>query len=349
MAFSKGASVKQTLFIRQLDAYFNVYLPDVRHLQAKTIASYADSFALFFQYMDDEQSVKHHKIDYKNFTPDIMDEFVLWLRKQRKYSAASVKQRLSAISSFMKFASRRDMAALRAYTVVADTESPKVTRSPFSYFTLEEMQILLHLPDPDKKIEKRDLALLPLFYDSGARAQEVCNLVISDIRFGSVTKVKLLGKKGKVREVPISKDVAELLKYHLRENRTDAKRSDPLFLSQLGEKMTTSGIRNLVEKYVEKARLIHPNLFAEKRYSPHSFRHSKAIHMVESDTQLIYIRNFLGHATTQSTEIYARVGHGALVKMLTERNPSNGHTMATTPVLDDKSQYPDFLDKARRR
>jgi len=340
--------MKPTLFSRQLAAYLDTHLPEVRHCSPNTIKSYADAFVLLFQFFDERQGLPHYRVDYKDFTPAALEDFTSWLSQERNYSAASIKQRLSAINSFMKYASRREMSALKAFTVVSGTEKPKVTKSPFPYFTLEEMRILLRLPNPTRKIEKRDLVLLSLFYDSAARAQELCDLKVGSIRFGSTTKVKLVGKGSKAREVPISADVANLLRYHLKANELDGKREEPLFTSQLGGKMTTACIRNLIDKYVGRARASHPNLFLEPKYSPHSFRHSKAIHMVESGTQLIYIRNFLGHASVQSTEIYARIGHDKLTKMLTERGKSDRQSAG----IVEKTQcapYPKFLDTARQR
>jgi len=339
--------MKQTLFIRQLAAYFETHLPDVRHCSPKTIASYADAFALLFSFMQEKNDIAHNKLDYKNFTPQAFEDFTLWLVRERNYSASSVKQRLSALTSFMKYASRRDMAALNAYTIVVGAEKPKTVQAPFPYFTLEEIRILLRLPNPDRKTEKRDLVLLSLLYDSAARAQEICDLKVGDIKFGVTTKVKLFGKGSKTREIPISNDVSKLLQYHLKENELEGQHDKPLFLSQLGGKMTTACIRNLVEKYVARAKSVHPNLFFEPKYSPHSYRHSKAVHMVESGVQLIYIRNFLGHASVKSTEVYARIGQNTLTKMLSERSVSIQEKAAST-ASNEKTSYPKFLDHVRR-
>ena len=340
--------MKQTLFISQLSAYFETHLPDVRHCRPNTIASYADAFTLLFQFMQEKNGIAHNRLDYRNFTPQVIEDFTLWLVRERGYSAASVKHRLSALNSFMKYASRREMVALKAYTVVSSAEKPKVANAPFPYFTLDEMHILLRLPNPNRKIGKRDLVLLSLFYDSAARAQEICDLKVGDVRFGTITKVKLLGKGSKAREVPISSDVSKLLRYHLKVNELEGRRDAPFFLNQLGEKMTTACIRNLVEKYVAKAKDAQPSLFFEPKYSPHSFRHSKAVHMVESGIQIIYIRNFLGHVSVKSTEIYARIGQKALIKMLSERSPSVQQTLESTSV-EENTIYPKFLDHARRK
>jgi len=340
--------MKQTLFMRQLSAYFDIHLPNVRHCSPNTIASYADAFTLFFMFMQEKKGVAHNRIDYNCFTPTVLEEYILWLLQERKYSVASVNQRLAALSSFMKYASRREMAAITAFTVVAGVEKPKVIRSPFPYFTVEEIGILLRLPDPNKKIERRDLVLLSLLYDSAARAQEICDIKVGDIRFGTVTKVRLRGKGNKTREIPISNEVSKLLRYHLKENELEDKRDKPLFSSQLGGKMTTACIRNLVDKYTARAKKAHEKLFLEPKYSAHSYRHSKAVHMVESGTQIIYIRNFLGHASVRSTEIYIRVGQSTLIKMLSERKVTIQYTTNSSKKNED-NLYPKFLDRARRK
>ena len=340
--------MKSTLFSQQLAAYFSVHLPEVRHCSENTIKAYGDSFAALFDYFLEKRGMPHYKIQYKDFTPEIFDDYILWLKRERNYSAASVKVRLSALNSFLKFASRREMSALPAFTVASGTEKPKIIHKPFPYFTLEEMGILLRLPDSGKKTERRDLVLLSAFYETGARAQELCDLKVGDIKFGAVTKAKLLGKGKKSREVPVSRNVADLLRYHIKNKRLADKSDAPLFLSQLGGKMTTACIRNLVNKYVAQAKSEYPHLFCESQYSPHSFRHSKAVHMVESGIQLIYIRNFLGHASVKSTEIYARIGQTALVKMLSERGNTNSNVeQSVEKSVDEK--YPDFLSHVRGR
>jgi len=281
--------MKQTLFMRQLAAYFETHLPHTRHRSQHTIAAYADSFALLFQFLQERRGLPHYRVNYRDFTPATLDDFVLWLGHTRHYSPASQKQRLSAVTSFLKYASRREMAALSAFTSAADTETPQVARSEFPYFTVEEIRVLLRLPDLGKKTGRRNLVLLSLLYESAARAQELCNLCVGDVKFGSPTKVKLRGKGNKTREIPVSDDVASLLRYHLKQNRLEGCREKPLFSSQTKEKMTPACIRSLTEKYVAQAKAAHPYQFFESKYSPHSFRHSKAVHMVEM--QYVFIAN----------------------------------------------------------
>jgi site-specific recombinase XerD len=111
--------------------------------------------------------------------------------------------------------------------------------------------------------------------------------------------------------------------------------------------MTTACIRSIAAKYVALAKVEHPTLYQEKSYSPHSFRHSKAVHMVESGPSLIYILNFLGHSTVNSTEIYARVSQSAVPTALTNRKTPQ---LAVAEPASNNSQgaLPDFINRARK-
>jgi site-specific recombinase XerD len=341
--------MKNNLFIQQLGEYFNLYMPDIRKASKNTIAAYGESFAVFFQFMEEKQRLPHHRITYKHFTAALFDEYILWLNNERGYSASSVRQRMTAITAFLKYASRREIAAINAYSLASGTEVPSAVQNVFPYFSQEEMAILLSLPDSKKYLGSRDLVALSFLYDTGARANELCDACAGDIRFGSPTKVTLHGKGSKTRVVPVSDEVAALLRYHLKTQGLNGleNRAKSLFSSQTHEKMTTACVRSMVEKYVKQAKANYPKLFAEDKYSPHSFRHSKAIHMVESGVNLIYIRNFLGHATVSSTEIYARVSNAAVTKALTERKIPR---LAQKPDADKNTSgsLPDFITRARQ-
>lgn len=340
--------MKNNLFLQQLGEFFDTFLPNIRLASKRTVSSYADSFAIFFQFLYEAKGIQHNLVTYKQLNVVLFEEFMLWMKNVRNYSPSSMRQRITAIASFLKYASHREMMAVSAYTGVVAAKRPHTTHTEFPYFTLEEMKILLSLPNPDKYLGDRDLVLLSLLYETGARAQEICDLCIGDIRFGKPTKVKLNGKGSKVREVPILDDVAGLLRYHLKQHNISSNdnRSKPLFSSQTNAKMTTACIRSIVCKYIGIAKIENPTLFAEPKYSPHSFRHSKAVHMVEAGVNLIYIRNFLGHATISSTEIYARVGQAAVTKALTERKIPV--LAASAPnAINKQCTLPEFLSRSR--
>ena len=347
--------MKKNPFASQLGEYFDTFLPEIKRLSKNTISAYADAFAVFFQFLSEQRNLPHYRIAYKQLSIELFDDFIIWMKNDRGYSNSSVCQRMSAITAFLKYASKREMTALTAYSSAKSTDTPKVVRTEFSYFSKDEMTILLMLPDPKKYLGKRDLVLLSFLYDTAARAQELCDICVGDVRFCSPVKVKFRGKDGegskggKTREIPVSDEVADLLRYHIKIQNLSGndKKGHPLFSSQSNDAMTVSCVRSIVDKYVKLAKAANPEMFNEKNYSPHSFRHSKAVHMVESGVNLIYIRNFLGHATIESTEIYARVGQEAVTKALTDRKIPR--LASKTPNDSTENLVPDCIAKIRSR
>lgn len=341
--------MKQTLYIKQLAEYFDVYLPSNKKCSKNTIASYADGFVTLFQFFNEEKCKKHYQIQYSDITAKTMDEYILWMQNKKHYSAASQKQRISSLSSFLKYASRREMNALSAYNAVFQTETPKVPRTYFSYFTSEEIKVLLSMPKHSGKSGYRDVTLLALLYDSGARAQEICDIVIGDATFAQTSCIRLHGKGNKTREIPIASDVAKLIKKYMTERGKNIKdnRDEHLFPSQRSDKITTACIRNLVQKYVDESKSKNPKLFNEGHYSPHSFRHSKAIHMLEAGVPLIYIRNFLGHESIQTTEIYLRMHQSSVSKILKDKKSGTTIPKTNESSTSENKELPDFIKKSR--
>ena len=340
--------MKQSAFIQQLSVYFNDYLPSVRHCSKNTISSYADAFAILFRFFYEVNGKKHYQIDYSDITTQMIDEYVLWMQNTLRYSPSTQKQRISALSGFLKYASRREMKALHSFNAISGAVTPKIPRNIPPYFSIEEMKILLHLPGCSDIDGIRDAAILCLMYDSGARAQELCDMVIGDLSLDNTCTVKLRGKGNKMREVPISEDTAKIVRKYLLVNRktTHENYSDPLFSSQRSSKMTTASIRYLVQKYTAKAKQEAPSLFLCNKYSPHSFRHSKAIHMLKAGVPLIYIRNFLGHESVQTTEVYLRMNQTSIAEIL-QKCTSNTLIPADHEVPGTKTIIPDFLNQLR--
>ena len=137
--------MKQTLFTKQLAEYFNVYLPLNKKCSKNTISSYADGFVALFQFFKEIKDIPHYRINYSDITTKTMDEYLLWLQSEKNYSAASQKQRISALSSFLKYASGREIASLGAYNAVSQAQTPKIPKTVFPYFSAEEIMLVVIL------------------------------------------------------------------------------------------------------------------------------------------------------------------------------------------------------------
>jgi len=183
------------------------------------------------------------------------------------------------------------------------------------------MSILLRLPSSHTEIGKRDKVLLSTLYASGARAQVLCDLTVGDLRFDSAAALTLHGKGGKTRTVVIPEHCVTLLKTYIEQRclkNSSALRH--LFSSQTHEHMTISCLEAVVKKYVLFAKKLRPDLF-RNHYTPHSFRHSIAMHMLESGISLPVIKTFLGHVSIGTTMIYASANYEMVNKYLRDKNP----------------------------
>jgi site-specific recombinase XerD len=173
--------------------------------------------------------------------------------------------------------------------------------------SIDGIKLLLKQVPTETRQGRRDLALLALLYDSGARAQELADLTLACLRFESPCTIRILGKGKKQRIVPLQKEEVDLLKNYIYDFKLDTveKHMRPLFFSRVGDKLTTAGISYIVKKYANAARIINSDVIPDV-VSPHILRHSKAMHLLQSGVNIIYIRDFLGHKSIQTTEVYAR-------------------------------------------
>ncbi len=336
--------MKITSFNKTLENWIEVTLPQIRSVSEKTIRSYSDSFIILFDYFREERNKEHYKIDFKDFDAFTIESYINYLRNKRKNSDNSIRQRMSVLSSFLKYASGREPKAIKAYNAVQNTLLPRQRKGEFPYFTKEEIKILLNLPKNDGYSGCRNKTILVLLYDAGLRAQEISDLKVKDLYLDNETRIRICGKGNKTREIAISPQIIPLLERYVKENKLNDKnrKEEFLFKGQRNNRITPACIRNLTNKYVEIAKKQYPELFPFKKYSPHSFRHSRAMHLLQGGVPLIYIKDFLGHSSVTTTEIYAQVSSGSLSKALLEKN---------SDVLDkgkneEKANLiPDFLKK----
>ncbi|WML52235.1 tyrosine-type recombinase/integrase [Neobacillus sp. PS3-12] len=168
------------------------------------------------------------------------------------------------------------------------------------------MKLLLEQPDRSCPKGRRDLTLMSVLYDTGARVQELIDLRVSDVILESPAVVVLTGKGNKTRRVPLMKNTISLLERYITENKLDKpwKNQYPLFSNNQNNKLTKEGVAYIISKYVELSRKI--STIVPPKVKPHMFRHSKAMHLLQAGVNLIYIRDFLGHEDIKTTEIYAR-------------------------------------------
>ena len=333
----------KSYFLPVLSEYFSEYLPKTKGLSANTIRSYKHAFRLLLEYIHFKYALLPEKIEFRHFEKGTAEAWLNWLCTNRGCSAKTRNNRLSALVTFARFALHRNFGDAIAFCSEIEYLPKKkcVERNEAVYFSREEMSILLRLPDSQNRIGKRDMVILSAMYASGARAQELCDITIGDLRFGTSNTLTLHGKGNKTRTVVLPEQCAVLLKSYIEQSRLKSTSSNQhLFSSQTHEHMTISCLEAIVKKYVRKAKVLRPDLF-RNHYTPHSFRHSIAMHMLESGIPLPVIKTFLGHVSITTTMIYASANYELVNKYLRDKNPYAEHDSAV--IQQGGTFIPQFL------
>lgn len=311
--------MKKTDFTKALTSYFSTYLPETCGVSPNTCNSYRDAFKLLLLYFQEEKGVPANSIELRMLNRSLASDFLDWLEVQRKVSVTTRNQRLAAMKAFAHYVQYRNPEYLENCTDIIAMRPKKHEKPVIPFLTEEELKALLAQPDPSTRHGLRDLTLLSLLYDSGARVQEITNLKLKDIRLTNPAMVTLTGKGRKARQVPLMKETCKLLDAYTRNfNLNSEPLTSPLFFNQKGQALSRYGITYILKKYVSQAELDSDT----RKISPHVLRHTKAMHLLRAGVNMIYIRDFLGHVDISTTEVYARIDAEMKRKVFEEKVPN---------------------------
>lgn len=338
-------SKRKITFILLLEDYFETYLPYSRGLSLNTINSYKHSFLLLMHFMLEIKGISASDIKFSDLTYETLLEFFNWLETDRLCKPSTRNQRLSAISAFSEYAQNRDFDAVSVFrSAIIKIPVKKSTSKQRAVFTREEIKILLSLPAENYETGLRDKVLLSLMYATGARAQEICDLKVRDVRMNDTSaSITLMGKGSKIRQVGISKKLANTLHRYIVHRHIEKFPERHIFSSQTHEQMTISCVEGIFKKYVNMAKNQNPALFHADSYPPHSMRHSTACHLLEAGVDIVTIKNILGHVSVQTTQIYAEMSQDTVDKKLKEWNETWFGDNQKINVKKSVDNVPDFL------
>lgn len=300
--------MKENDFPRYLTCFLSQYLPGQKNVSTNTIASYRDTFKLLLTYCETCRELPPERITMAHLTKELTLGFLNWLESERQCTIRTRNHRLAVIHSFCRYIQKEFPENLYEIQKILVIPNKKSEFLLVSYLSGDEMQILLSQPDTSKKDGFRDLVILSVLYDTGARVDELINLKVKDVRLMTPSVITLHGKGSKVRQVPIMSNTKSLLSSYLDTRKIPSGMAyveSFLFVNQKHHKLSRWGISYIINKYVQQAKM---NTAFTVRFpiTPHIFRHSKAMHLLQSGVNLIYIRDFLGHCDCSTTEIYAR-------------------------------------------
>jgi len=308
-------------FAWYLSRFLTKYLSGEKNLSTNTIAVYRDTFRLFLLFCEQKMEVTPDRITISLLTKELVIDYLDWLELERKCSISTRNQRLSSVHGFIKYVQKELPENLFALQRILGISSRKTGKTIIPYLTEDELKILFQQPDVSTKQGKRDLVLLTLMYDSAARVQELADIKIKDIRLNSPAVITLHGKGNKARQVPILGKIKDFLSGYLEEHKKYpwgiAIADAPVFYNQKHQQLSRWGISYILNRYVELAKK-NIGFTVNFPVTPHVLRHSKAIGMLKSGINLLYIRDFLGHTNVTTTEVYARADSEMKRKALEE-------------------------------
>ena len=278
------------------------YIVTERNLARNTQKSYRDTFALLLPFIGARNRKSVERLTVQDLTARRVRQFLDHLESDRGCSAQTRNQRLSAIRSFARFVASRDPVHLEWSASIRAIASKKATPQPIGWLGKTEMNDLLEVPDRRTLRGRVEHALLLFLYNTGARVSEATGLVAGDLqigrRDGGHALVNITGKGGKHRQCPLWPR-SEAVLTQLVQGRAAG---DAVFLSRQRRPYTRFGVYRLVERCAARV----PSL-AARRITPHTIRHTSACHLLQAGVDLNTIRAWLGHASLDTTHIYAEI------------------------------------------
>lgn len=287
-----------------LHTYFEDRLKAQKGLRPATIGSYRDTVRLFLMFVAKERRCRLTRLKVQDLTADRVVQFLKMLENERNNHIRSRNQRLVALRSFF------DCMASQAPEMWQEAERvngiPTKRAAPPRTFYLErdEIETLFAGMEMSTSLAFRDCTLLLFLYNTGARVQEVADLRVANLEL-SRNRVHLHGKGDKWRVCPLWKETCSLLGQLIKTAADDGE-DQPVFMSQRGRALTRFGIYKIVRRHTRELARNRPEA-QNTSISPHLFRHSTAVHLLEAGVDQNVIRNWLGHVSLETTNRYTEI------------------------------------------
>jgi site-specific recombinase XerD len=284
----------------------------------RTCDTYALALRLFLEFAAKRLKVKPSALLLKQFDAPLVLEFLTHLETQRHNGPATRNLRLAAIRSFMRFIECREPCAMAQINRILEIPVKRADTRLIDYLTRDEIQALLDAPAPNTRDGIRDRAMLHVAYSAGLRVSELVGLQLDNLAFSPRLSIHVLGKGRRERALPLWRESASALRawLSLRPNG----RAPEVFLNARAAAMTRSGFEYVLDKYVQVACQKCPSL-ATKRVSPHVLRHSCAMMILRSTGDIRKVALWLGHTSTQTTEMYLRADTTTRLEIMNETTP----------------------------
>jgi integrase/recombinase XerD len=286
--------------------FFLDYLTVQRRVQPATLRSYRDGIRLFLKFVSKLKHSSITRLSADDLTFELVLAFLRYLEEERSNHPRTRNQRLAALHALFDYLGDRVPELLGNSQRVAAIRPKRVPPPEPHHLEQDQMGTLISALRPFDRNYQRDRTLLLFFYNTGARVQEAADLRVAHLDLGSRPSVQLHGKGDKWRACPLWSATVEEIRNLLRAAGTEQLPEAPVFAGRSGTPLSRFGIYKIVRRH--GAPFDAPSLGRDaRRITPHVFRHTTAVHLLESGVDINVIRAWLGHVSLTSTLRYAEI------------------------------------------
>ena len=311
-------------------SYLHDYMPAVRNLSDKSVEAYKQSLKTYLSFLEESKSLAEGRVTFEAFSRDNIKEYVAWL-KNKDYSAKTITLKLTAIRSFLKYCSEEDFELRGVYTDVCTVKKIKEDKKPIEYLAPGATAAILSAYGLKTAKHRRNRMMLILLYDSGARVQELADLMVSSLHIDAVNPyITLVGKGRKSRNVPLMSKTVKHLNIYLKEFHPNGDDS-PLFYSLMdgrAHKLSTDSISLILKNAADIARKSCESV--PKNVHCHLMRKTKAMDLYKNGVPLPFIMQLLGHESMSTTSGFYAF---ATLEMMSEAINKSAPKMADAEKL----------------
>jgi site-specific recombinase XerD len=286
-----------------VQSFFTEHLTQQRAMSPRTVATYRDGFVLFLDFATARLHKQPTAMKLEDITPALILAFLDHLEQDRGNAVRTRNARLAALRAFLKFAGHRDVDALHVVEQALGVPMKRFERPMLGFLTREEVLAIIGKPGSNWT-SQRDHLLLHMLYNTGARVSEIIAVRLADVVLDGVASVHLRGKGRKQRTMPLWRSTVKAIRNWLRFN-PDLLPTSALLPNRDGAVMTRTNVAQRLALAVAAATPAMPSL-QDRRISPHTIRHTTAMHLLQSGEPIDGIALWLGHESPTTTHQYTQ-------------------------------------------
>jgi len=313
---------------RHLKHFLAEYLPQARGHSPHTIHAYRDALCLLLRHLQEKHGIAPNRVTVADLSAENILGFLNELQRSRKNGNSTRNLRRAAIRKFAMYLLEKEPALAGDLAGLLAIPPKKTTHKMLGYLTREEMEAVLDAPSADTWSGRRDRALFAAMYNTGVRVSEIAGARVSDVTLTSGGVFTFTGKGRKERALPLWKRTVATLRQWITANRL--QKDQPLFPNARSQAMSRSGVKNRLQEAVRKAGKTCPSIRA-KKVSPHTLRHTNAMHLLQAGVDITVIAMWLGHESIETTHRYITADLDMKEKAIKTLQPPSGGAFRFRP------------------